>query len=218
MAAVLSANVFAQSDETAVYSNGTFEFDILEHWGYGYHNIKTDDFTPASTSGEIFVNMLKLKLYPTSFLGLELSADLKFDNYYSKDEGFKLEGGKVQVFDLTETFGNDIKRARGRMHVNSLSFPAIFKIGGQMFKIGAGAEAVYNYSASAKYRFNNSEGKVKNKDKGVEVNRFSYDFIGMITIDDVSIYAKYYPKGPAIFSESTGLDMSYWTVGVGFDF
>lgn len=218
MAAVLSVNVFAQSDETAVYSNGTFEFDILEHWGYGYHNIKTDDFTPASTSGEIFVNMLKLKIYPTRFLGLEIGADLKFDNFYSKDEGFKLDGGKVQVFDLTQAYGNDIKRARGWMHVNSLSFPAIFKIGGQQFKIGAGAEAVYNYRATANYRLKNSEGKVKNKDKGVEVNRFSYDFIGVITLDDVSIYAKYYPKGPAIFSEGTGLDMSYWTVGVGFDF
>jgi len=218
MAAVLSVNVFAQSDETAVYSNGTFEFDVLEHWGYGYHNISTDLFTPASSTGELFFNILKFKLYPVSFIGLEVSADLKFDHFVSKDEGFKLDGSKIQVFDLTQTFGNDIKKARGWMNVNSFSFPAILKVGGRQFKIGAGAEAVYNYRSTANYKYKTSEGKTKNKDKGVEVNRFYYDFIGMVTFDGVSLYAKYYPTGPAVFAESTGMDMSYWTIGVGFDF
>lgn len=218
--ALLSANVFAQSEDLYLYqsSDEVFTMETLSHWAYGDHFITTDSFKP-SNGGEFFFNILKIKFYPVEYAGLEISADLRFDHFASKEDGFRLDSGnKVQAFKMAGEFGGDIKKVRGWMHVNSFSFPAIIKLGGDKFKIGAGAEAVVPYRATANYKYKLDGEKHKNKTKGMEVNKFFYDIVGVVNINDLSIYGKYYPKGSTLLPDGSAVDMSFWTLGVGFDF
>lgn len=219
LAALFSFNAFAQESD-AVYTSedGVVTFDVIEHWGYGYHVLKTDAFD-ASDAGEFFLNVLNLQLQPTSYLSLELGADLRFDHFVSKVDGFELDSNKdVQVFKLADKFGNDIKKARGWMRVGSFSFPALIKVGGEGFKLGAGAEAVVNFSGKANYKYKLDGERHKNKAKGMAMNKFYYDFVGVVCINDWSIYAKYYPKSSTFLPDGSSVKMDYWTIGVGMDF
>lgn len=221
LTALMSATAFAQSyDDDYIFEseNGLISLNALEHWGYGYHFLSTDSYTP-SEAGEFFFNLLKLRIYPIERIGLEVSADWKFSHFSSKENGFDLDAGKkVQPYVLAQRFPGDITSARGWMHVNSFSFPAILKVGYDNLKLGVGVEADYNYRGTTNYKYKTDGKRQHEKLKGMELNRWTYNFVGMVSIDGFSIYGKYYPEGYHVLADGSGVNMSYWTLGIGFDF
>lgn len=221
LAALMSVTAFSQDfDDEYIYQSkdGLVTLNILEHIGYGYHFLDTDSFKP-SDAGEFFFNILKLKIYPIERVGLEISADWKFSHFASKENGFELDGSnKVQPFVLSQKFGSDINKARGWMHVNSFSFPAILKVGSESIKIGAGIEADYNYRGTVNYKYKTDGKRKHEKVKGMELNTWTYNFIGVVYLDGLTVYGKYYPNGFSVLADGSGVKMDYWTLGIGFDF
>lgn len=219
--AFLSISAYAQSlDDDVLYrsTNDVVTLNALEHIGYGYYFLDSESYTPYE-AGEFFFNILKLKLYPVERIGLEISADWKFAHFTSKENGFELDASKkVQVYDLTDKFGADIKNARGWMHVNSFNFPAILKVGSEEFKIGVGAEASLNYRGTTNYKYKDEGKRQHEKVKGMELKRWTYDFVGMVSFEGLTFFGKYYPEGYSVLADGSGVKMSYWTLGLGLDF
>ena len=220
MLAVLATPIFAQNrdnDATLVKSeDDMISLVAVDHWGYGYHFVTTDSYTPAEAS-QVFLNILKLKVYPIKNLGLEVGADIKFDHFLSVQDGFRLDANKkLQAFNLSDEFGSGITKKRGWTHFTSLSIPAVIKLGSESLRIGAGIEGSLNFKNSANYKFKDGGKTQKSKDKGMDVKTFDYNFVGMLTIGNTSIFGKYYPNGWIV--KDGNVNMSYWTLGVGFGF
>ena len=47
------------------------------------------------------------------------------------------------------------------------------------------------------------------------VNRFTYDFVGMLGYKDFALFAKFYPKSSRFVPEG-GVKFDYWTLGISF--
>ena len=220
LAALFPVIALAEDDDSVIYrsSNDKVVFDALAHIGYGYHFVKSNSFNPMG-GGEFFVNLVKLKVYPVPYFGLEVAADLRLDHFSSKEDGFRLDADKkVQPFGMAREFGDNLQKVRGWMHMNSFSFPALLKVGNDACKFGAGAELLLSYRGTANYRYKLDGEKHRNKEKGMALNTFSYDFIGVIAFDELSVFFKYYPKGSSLLVDGSGVNMDYWTAGFARDF
>ena len=215
------ANVSAQDDEDrliiASSSNGNVSLEFGTHMGWGYNIVKTNDFKPSG-SGEFFINILKLNIYPVDFLGVELGIDYKTIDFMSREDAFYAESDKIaKVMPYSQKYPGELTKNFSRLRTNTFSAPLMIKIAADKFKIGAGIEGNLNLTGRIKDKYFKDGKKVKNIDKGIKFNRYSYNFVGGIAYDGTGLYVKYYPKSSKLMPEG-GPDVSFTTIGVIFDF
>jgi len=211
----------AQEDEgrliIARTHNDKFEIEIATHMGWGYNIVKTDDFTP-SASDEFFVNIAKFLLHPTESFGIELGIDYKTLSFKSTEEAFYTESDKIaKVMPYSQKYSGELSKNFSRLRTNTFSAPLIVKFCAGDFHIGGGVEGNLNLTGRIKDKYFKDGQKVKNIDKGIKFNRYSYDFMAAVSYDDMGIYVKYYPKSSKLMPEG-GLDVDFMTVGVILDF
>ena len=90
LTALVAIPVFAQDEESnRVYtsSSGKAFIELVDHIGYGYHFIQSNDFTPA-WSGEWFLNLVKFGIRPADVLGIDLGIDMAVSNFSSTQNAF----------------------------------------------------------------------------------------------------------------------------------
>jgi hypothetical protein len=187
--------------------------EVASHIGFGYNIVKTSDFEP-SASGEFFVNIIGLKLYPTNFFGIEAGVDYKTIDFSSKEDAFYLDANKViQAKPFKEKYNENYTKNFSRFRTNTFSIPVTLNLVAGDFKFGGGAEANFNLAGRIKDKFFVDGKKNKYIDKGAQFNKFNYNFVAYLSYSDTGIYFKYYPKSSRLMPEG-GVDVSYMTIGV----
>lgn len=190
------------------------QMDVISHIGFGYNAVNTNDFTP-SASGEFFVNIADLKLYPVDFFGVEIGVDYKTVDFTSREDAFYLDGNKVihaQPFKDKHSGVDNSKKNFSRFRTNTFSAPVTLNLNAGSFSIGAGAEANFNLPGRVKDKFFIDGKKNKQIDKGAQFNKFNYDILAYLYYEDTGIYVRYYPKSSRLMPEG-GVDVSYLTIG-----
>ena len=181
LAAALSAPLFAQRESaSSIYSteNGAFSVSVINHIGWGYSFVKSDDFTPRG-SGEVFLNVFKFKLYPAEAFGLEAGLDCK-ESYI---------GSKESLFYQTD---------------DHLAMATEFSLPGV---------SVEKARSETSYRYNVKDKTTRVQERKLKLNTFSYNFVGTVGLDKLSVFAKFYPKNSPMLTEG-GVSYNYWTLGV----
>lgn len=218
-ASAFNTRALAQDDGLVIASskNNATSLELLSHWGWGYNLVNNSSFT-CSDSGEFFVNIAELYLYPVSFFGLEVGVDYKTIYFTSKEQAFYLNGYKdVNAMPYSLKYPGSITKNFSRVRTNTFSVPAVVKFKAGNFALGVGAEANLNLTGRIKDKYFENGKKVKNIEKGVQFNRYMYNLLAMVSFYDTSIYARYYPKGTSLFTEG-GAYADFMTIGIGFDF
>lgn len=216
LAAFMAVSALAQSDRAPLYSSadGKLTFNLISHIGYGYHIVQTDAFEPAS-SGETFLNIFQVGLYPTENLGFELGADIAYNFFRAKDCSFTVDGDrKIQVASLPTVEGS-IEKFRSGINSASVNFPLVCKGIFGKFQVGAGAEGRLNFAGSASFSYKQGNRYVSVEETKAKLNLFNYDILAFISFDDTSIYFKYYPKGSRFLPDGS-VDFSWMTLGIAF--
>ena len=216
LAASMAFTALAQSDREPLYSSadGTVTFNLLSRFGYGYNFVKTEAFEPIS-SGETFLTIFQIGLYPTENLGFELGADIAYNYFRSKNRTFTLDSSrKIQVVDIPTTEGN-MERFRSGIGSVSANFPLVVKGIFGKFELGAGAEARLNFAGSTSFSYRQDNRYVSVEERKAKLNLFNYDILAVISYDDMGVYFKYYPKGPRFLPEGS-VDFSWMTLGIVF--
>lgn len=215
LATALSAPLFAQRESaSSIYSteNGAFSVSVINHIGWGYSFVKSDDFTPRG-SGEVFLNVLKFKLYPAEAFGLEAGLDCKESYIGSKESLFYQTDDHLARATEFSLPGVSVEKARSEISVFSLSVPVVAKIVMGKFFIGGGAEANFNLVGDTSYRYDVKDKTTRVQERKLKLNTFSYNFVGTVGLDKLSVFAKFYPKNSPMLTEG-GVSYNYWTLGV----
>ena len=215
---LLALPVFAQHEASpsSVYTspNGVFSFDMANHVSWGYDFVKSDDFNPRG-SGEVTLNVLGMKLYPSPYFGIETGLDCKWQYFGTRENEFYLEGADrlPMVMSWPAPGMGKADWHDSSLGVFSLSVPVFAKAYLGKVWIGGGAEANFNLTAYTEdiIEVGNTRTDVS-MTKG-KVNRFTYDFVGMLGYKDVALFAKFYPKNSTFVPEG-GVKFNYWTLGV----
>lgn len=213
LAALVTVSALAQTNHPPIYSsaNGTLTFNLLSYMGYGYHFVQTDEFTPAA-SGEVFLNVLQLGVFPTEHLGIELGADLAYNYFRSKKNMFFLDDKrKVRVTSLP-AFEGGVENFRSNIDCGSVNFPLLVKGIFGKFQLGAGAEGRLNFAGSTTYWYNSDNRYYTVEDTKAQLNRFNYDILATVSYDDIGLYFKYYPKGSRLLPDGS-VNFSWMTLG-----
>ena len=214
LAALLAIPSFAQYEEP-VYtsSDGKFSFDIIGHFGAGYHFVKTDDFQPYGSS-EFFMNIVKFGVYPVNHLGLELGADLQFNTFPSQETAFAQVDGLIKPVPFsTLGFGDSFDSKRGSFSVFGFGVPVLVKGIFDGFQVGVGGVASFNVSGDTYATLRKDKRELSYHESGAKVNPFSYGLMATLSYDGFCVYFKYYPKSTRILPEGS-IDMSYSTLGI----
>lgn len=215
LVALLAAPCFAQPEEP-VYtsSDGKFTFDIIGHFGAGYHFVESNDFKPFRPS-EFFVNMVKFGVYPIENLGLELGVDLQFNTFPSKETAFGVQGdGLIKPVSFsTLGLGDSFDRTRGSFSVFGLGAPVMLKGKFGKFEVGAGAVVSWNISGSTNAYLRKDNRELSYQENKAKVNPFAYGIMAMLGYNGIDVYFKYCPKSVRILPEGS-IDMSYMTMGI----
>ncbi len=212
---ILSVLVALPLSQTIASAQSWSSMEALSHIGFGYNIVKTDDFTP-NASGEFFVNIASLKVYPVENLGIEIGVDYKTVDFTSREDAFFLDNNKlIQAMPFKDKYPNidSSKKSFSRFRTNTFSAPVTLNIAAGSVKIGGGAEANYNLPGRVKDKYFVDGKKNKDIDKGAQFNKFNYNFLGYLIYDDTGIYVRYYPKSSRLMPEG-GVDVSYFTIGV----
>ena len=212
--ASMALTALAQSDREPLYSSadGSVTFNMLSHLGYGYHFVKTEAFEPIS-SGETFLNVFQIGLYPAENLGFELGADIAYNYFRAKNRSFTLDSDrKIQVVDIPTAEGN-IQRFRSNIGSVSANFPLVVKGLFGKFELGAGAEARLNFAGSTSFSYRQDNRYVSVEERKAKLNLFNYDILAVFSMNDMGIYFKYYPKGSRFLPEGS-VDFSWMTLGI----
>lgn len=215
------ANVSAQDDSgrliVAGSSDSKASLEIGTHMGFGYNFIKSNDFNPAR-GGEFFINIIKARLFPTENFGLELGVDYKTLGILSRDDAFyKDEKDLAHTMPYSQKYPGELSKNFSRLSSNTFSLPVLLKIEAGDFHLGVGAEGNLNLGGRVKDKFYKDDKKNKFVDKGVQFNRYTYNFIAVISYDGTGFYFKYYPKSSKLLPEGS-VDFDLMTAGVIFDF
>ncbi len=195
--------------------SGVSSLEILSHIGFGYNFLQTDDFTPIG-SGEFFVNIAKLGIYPAEAFGIEIGVDYKTVDFVSKDQAFFMDGDKkiqVQPYKAKYPVAFDEKKNFSRLRTNTFSAPVTLNLVAGVAKLSIGAEANLNLTGRIKDKYFVEGKKTKNIERGVPFNRFNYNLLAAVSYNDFGIYFRYYPKNSKLIPEG-GIDVSYMTLGV----
>ena len=215
LVALLAAPCFAQPEEP-VYtsSDGKFTFDIIGHFGAGYHFVESNDFKPFRPS-EFFVNMVKFGVYPIENLGLELGVDLQFNTFPSKETAFGVQGdGLIKPVSFsTLGLGDSFDRTRGSFSVFGLGAPVLVKGFFNDIRIGVGPVFSWNITGDTNVYLSKDNRDLTYHESDAKVNPFSYGLMAVLGYKVFDVYFKYYPKSVRILPEGS-IDMSYMTLGI----
>jgi len=211
---ILTVLVALPLSQTIASAQSWSSMEALSHIGFGYNIVKTDDFTP-NASGEFFVNIASLKVYPVEAFGIEIGVDYKTVDFTSKEDAFYLDNKIVKAKPFKEKFPNidSSKKSFSRFRTNTFSAPVTLNLYAGPVTIGGGAEANFNLPGRVKDKFFVDGKKNKNIEKGAQFNKFNYNFLGYISFEDTGIYVRYYPKNSRLMPEG-GVDVSFLTIGV----
>ena len=215
LAALVAIPVFAQEDEeNRVYtaSNGKAFVEIFDHIGYGYHFVKSADYTPA-WSGEFFMNVLEFGLRPAEVLGIDLGVDMFWSNFDSKTNAFKQDDQLVKAVDFSHYVDGTIQKKNSGFDVFGLTAPLVVKGIFDKFEIGAGAFASWNITGSTYCRYRQNNVRAQIEEVKAKVNPFTYGFLASVAYDDFGVYFKYYPQSSRLLPEGS-VDLSYMTLGL----
>ena len=218
--ALVSSSAFAQDEDTSLTiiasDNGKVEFDAGTHIGFGYNLLKSDDFT-TSGSGEFFVNILNLKIFPVNGFGIEVGVDYKTMDFNSKEDAFYLDGDKrIQVKSAKEAYPAGITKFRSLFRSNTFSAPVMLKFEAGTTSIGLGVEGNMNLTGRVKNKYFDGDQKIKDIKKGAQFTKYNYNFLATLSFDGTGVYFRYYPKSVRILPEGS-LDVGFMAVGVIFD-
>lgn len=215
-AASLALSAFAQGETSSstVYSSpsGVASVAILDHVMWGYDPVHSDDFTPRG-GGEVDLNILNLRLYPSESFGIEAGLDCKWQYFDTRESYFFLDSNRIPQALKSRVSPGSEERHLGTLSAFSLSVPLLAKFRVGKFFLGGGAEANFNLSTSTTdlSRSENVRTEVS-MDKG-KANTFSYDFMGMAGYKGFGVFFKYYPKNSSFVPEG-GVKFDYFTVGI----
>ena len=219
LAALLSAPVFAQESTSCPPSSSdrhVLSVGGLSHWGWGYSFVQSNEFKPAG-SGEFFLNVLDVKLYPVEEFGLELGLDCKWTYTGSKENMFRQNSEHIVDSAVPfSTLGKTLKNSRSQISIFSLSVPVLAKVVIDRFRIGVGAEANFNLVGDTFYRYRADGERTREKTKKLALNKFSYNFVGLVGFGHLTVFGKYYPKNSRMLPEGS-VNFNYWTLGVALD-
>jgi len=219
LATLLSVPVFAQQSTTCAPSSSDHHIlsvGGLSHWGWGYSFVQSNEFKPAG-SGEFFLNVLDFKFYPVEEFGLDFGLDCKWSYIRSKENMFVQNSDHIVNKTLPFSIpGKTIEKPLSRITTFSLSVPVLAKFVLNRFRIGGGAEANFNLAGDTFYRYRVDGEKTRERTKGLALNKFSYNFVGLVGMGNLTIFGKYYPKNSRMLPEGS-VDFNYWTLGVAFD-
>ena len=218
--ALVSSTAFAQDEDTSLTiiasDNGKIEFDAGTHIGFGDNLLKSDDFT-SSGSGEFFVNILNLKIFPINGFGIEVGIDYKTMDFNSKEDAFYLDGDKkIQVKSAKEAYPAGITKFRSRFRSNSFSAPVMLKFEAGTTSIGLGVEGNMNLTGRVKNKYFDGDQKIKDIKKGAQFTKYNYNFLATLSFDGTGVYFRYYPKSVSILPEGS-LNVGFMAVGIIFD-
>ena len=185
------------------------------HIGYGFHSLKSSDFLPGR-SKEIFINMVKLGVYPADFLGLELSMDLEHNSFKSNNTFFFIdENSLVRQLETGMVVTGKVNKPISAFNYFTLNFPLLAKVRLGKMELGGGAEAGFNFAGRTWYRYSFDNRTIGVRDKGAKLNTFTYGFVGVLSYDGIAFFVKWYPKTSRILPEGS-LDLNYMTLGLAF--
>ena len=215
LAALVAIPVFAQDDEeNRMYTapNGKAYVDIVNHFAYGYHFVKSADYTPA-WSGEFEMNLVEFGLRPAEVLGIDLGIDMFWSNFDSKTNAFMQADQIIKTVDFSHYVDGNASKKNSGFDVFGLSAPLVVKGIFGKFEIGGGAFANWNIASSTycRYRKDNVRGQIE--EVKAKVNPFTYGFLATVSYNDFGVYFKYYPKSSKLLPEGS-VDLSYMTLGV----
>ena len=217
LAALMTVMAFAQEEPLYTSPSGKLTFDVAAHVGFGYHVTKSSAFTPAFSS-ELFANLVKLGVYPTEHLGLELGVDIEGNFFSSKTSSFIVDGQKkIQAAPFVSLDGGSIDKTRGGFNYLTFNAPVLLKgIFGKV-QLGVGAEASLNCCAETYYRYRQDNKRLQMEMTDADVNLFTYGLIATLSYDGTGIFFKYYPNGSQILPDGS-VDLNFVTVGIAFGF
>jgi len=217
---LFSSQALAQDEDTSLEivssDSGAVSLDALSHIGFGYNLLKSDDFD-CYASGEFFVNILDLKVYPSPGFGIEIGLDYKTMDFNSKVEAFYLDAEKkIQVKPFGDVYSGDFTKARSRFRSNTFSAPVTLNFVAGTTKIGLGVEGNLNLDGRVKNKYFDGDKKIKDIKKGAQFTKYNYNFLASISFDGTGIYFRYYPKSLSILPEGS-VDVGFMALGVIFD-
>ena len=218
--ALISVRAFAQDEdslfEIASSPSGVVQFDAGTHIGFGYNLLKSSDFT-CSGSGEFFVNILNLKIFPVSGFGIELGVDYKTMDFNTKEEAFFLDNDKqIQVGKISDVVSGNPEKFRSRFRSNTFSAPVMLKFEAGTTSIGLGVEGNMNLTGRVKNKYFENDKKVKDIKKGAQFTKYNYNFLATLSFDGTGVYFRYYPKSVQLLPEGS-VNIGFMSVGVIFD-
>ena len=215
LAAVLAVPGFAQIESEPIYTspNGVATFDMFNHLGFGYNAVQSADYKPAFSS-DIFLNVLKVGVYPAEWLGLELGVDLEFNDFSSRESAFALVNDKIQAVDFQVLgLGNTFDRKSSDFSVFSLSAPVLVKGRFGKIQLGAGAVASWNITGTTSAFLRQGNRDLNYSERKAKVNPFSYGIMATVSYGGVGLFCKFYPKSSHLLPEGS-VDFSYTTLGI----
>lgn len=207
-----------------VYSteNGVFSLDLLSHIGMGAHLYNAENFTPNNFSSfEAFFNLVKLKLYPVPVVGIEAGADVEFNWFSSQDNYFYTDSERnLKVGKLLDIAGEGSSKHKSSVDFFGMNFPVMLKLHFGDFRLGAGAQAMLNFTGGTDFRYRKGNMLNETSYKDAKVNLFSYAIIAQISYAHIGLYYKYYPSQPVFFPATDGAPAikNLMTVGIAVGF
>lgn len=218
--ALFSSRAFAQNEDSAFEivssDSGVVSLDAASHIGFGYNLLKSNDFT-SSFSGEFFVNILNLKVYPTSGFGIEVGIDYKTMGFDSKEDAFFLDNDKkIQVGKISDVISGTPDKFRSRFRSNTFSVPVMLKFEAGTTSIGLGVEGDMNLGGRVKNKYFENDKKVKDIKKGAQFAKYNYNFLATLSFDGTGVYFRYYPKSSPLLPEGS-VNVGFMALGVIFD-
>lgn len=203
------SSVLAQSKDGKIVFYGS------SHIGYGFHTMNSSDFLPAR-SKEVFLNLVKLGIYPAPFLGIELSVDAEHNSFKSNNTFFVIDdNGLVRQIETGEAVPGKVTNPISAFNYVTLNFPLLLKLRFGDLELGGGAEAGFNFAGRTWYRYSSDRRTVGVRDKGARLNSFTYGFVGMLSYEGIALFVKWYPKSSRLLPEGSA-DLDYMTFGIAF--
>jgi hypothetical protein len=216
---LFSTRAIAQNEDASFEivssDSGVVTLDAAEYIGFGYNLLKSNDFT-CSGSGEFFVNILDLKVYPTPAFGIEIGVNYKTMDFNSKDNFFYLDGDKkIQVGKTADQYGG-MEKFRSRFRSNTFSAPVMLNFVAGTTRVGLGVEGNMNLTGRVKNKYFENDQKIKDIKKGAQFERYNYNFLATLSFDGTGVYFRYYPKNSRILPEGS-VNVGFMAVGFIFD-
>ncbi len=169
-------------------------------------------------SNEFFINIdeIAFPLYKNHFM-IYTGFGVSWKNFHFDNNTHLVEENDITTLQPAPA---GIVYKKSRLRVFSVNAPLAFEFQQRLghrhsLYISAGIVAGVNLFRSQKVKYENAEGKtIKKYNKGFNVSRFSFEFMGQIGLDNVGIFVKYSPM--SLFEQGKGADVQIASMGLMF--